>query len=63
MPEEKLLLYSGILPITKDEAGLATVIGHEVSHALANHGYQRMSAGQLQGLGAVSSSRCNRREK
>lgn len=53
MPGGKIVVYSGILPITKDEAGLATVMGHEVSHALANHGAQRMSAAQLQGLGAV----------
>jgi len=53
MPGGKIVVYSGILPITKNEAGLATVIGHEVSHALANHGAQRMSAGQLQGYGAV----------
>ncbi|WP_281239711.1 M48 family metallopeptidase [Flavobacterium praedii] len=53
MPGGKIVVYSGILAITKDEAGLATVIGHEVSHALANHGAQRMSASQLQELGAV----------
>lgn len=53
MPGGKIVVYSGILPITKDEAGLATVMGHEVSHALANHGAQRMSASQLQSLGAV----------
>ena len=53
MPGGKIVVYSGILPITKDDAGLATVMGHEVSHALANHGAQRMSAGQLQQLGAV----------
>lgn len=53
MPGGKIVVYSGILPITKDDAGLATVMGHEVSHALANHGAQRMSASQLQGLGAV----------
>ncbi|KAB1157509.1 M48 family metallopeptidase [Flavobacterium luteum] len=53
MPGGKIVVYSGILPITKDEAGLATVMGHEVSHALANHGAQRMSAAQLQQLGAV----------
>jgi predicted Zn-dependent protease len=53
MPGGKIVVYSGILPITKDEAGLATVLGHEVSHALSNHGAQRMSASQLQGLGAV----------
>lgn len=56
MPGGKIVVYSGILPITKDEAGLATVLGHEVSHALANHGAQRMSASQLQQLGAVGVS-------
>jgi len=53
MPGGKIVVYTGILPITRDDAGLATVMGHEVSHALANHGAQRMSAGQLQELGAV----------
>ena len=53
LPGGKIVVYSGILPITKDDAGLATVMGHEVSHALANHGAQRMSAAQLQQLGAV----------
>lgn len=53
MPGGKIVIYSGILPITKDDAGLATVMGHEVSHALANHGAQRMSAAQLQQLGAA----------
>ncbi len=56
MPGGKIVVYSGILPITQDEAGLATVMGHEVSHALANHGAQRMSASQLQQLGAVGVS-------
>jgi predicted Zn-dependent protease len=36
-------VYTGILPITRDEAGLATVIGHEVAHARARHGGERMS--------------------
>jgi predicted Zn-dependent protease len=53
MPGGKIVVYTGILPITKDEAGLATVMGHEVSHALANHGQQRMSAGLLQQLGGT----------
>jgi len=53
MPGGKIVVYTGILPITKDDAGLATVMGHEVSHALANHGAQRMSAAQLQQIGAV----------
>jgi predicted Zn-dependent protease len=53
MPGGKIVVYSGILPITKDDDGLATVMGHEVAHALANHGQQRMSAGMLQQLGAI----------
>ena len=53
MPGGKIVVYTGILPITKNEAGLAAVMGHEVAHALANHGQQRMSADQLQQLGAV----------
>ena len=53
MPGGKIVVYSGILPVTKDDAGLATVLGHEVAHALANHGQQRMSAGLLQQLGGA----------
>jgi predicted Zn-dependent protease len=56
MPGGKIVVYSGILPITRDDAGLATVMGHEVSHALANHGAQRMSAAQLQGIIGVGVS-------
>jgi len=56
MPGGKIVVYTGILPITKDDAGLATVLGHEVAHALVNHGAQRMSAAQLQQLGAVGVS-------
>lgn len=54
MPGGKIVVYTGILPISQDEAGLAAIMGHEVSHALANHGQQRMSAGMLQQLGAVA---------
>ena len=53
MPGGKIVFYTGILPITKDEAGMAVVMGHEVSHALLNHGQQRMSADVLTQLGAV----------
>jgi predicted Zn-dependent protease len=53
MPGGKIVVYTGILPLTKNEDGLATVMGHEVSHALLNHGQQRMSAGLLQQLGAI----------
>jgi predicted Zn-dependent protease len=52
MPGGKIVVYSGILPITKDESGLATVLGHEVAHALLNHGAQRMSTEMLAQLGA-----------
>jgi metalloendopeptidase OMA1, mitochondrial len=57
LPGGKVGVYKGILPITKDEAGLATVIGHEVGHAAAQHGGERMSqqlaaqtGGQLLGV-------------
>jgi len=53
MPGGKIVIYTGILPVTQTEAGLAVVMGHEISHALLNHGQQRMSAGILQQLGAV----------
>ena len=43
LPGGKVGVYTGILPITKDEAGLATVIGHEVAHAAARHGAERLS--------------------
>lgn len=53
MPGGKIVVYTGILPLTQDETGLAVVLGHEVAHALLNHGQQRVSAGILQQLGAV----------
>lgn len=43
MPGGKVAFYTGILPICKDEAGVAVVMGHEVAHAIANHGRERMS--------------------
>ncbi len=43
LPGGKVGVYTGILPITKNEAGLATVIGHEVAHAVARHGAERVS--------------------
>lgn len=43
----KIAVYTGIFPVAKTEAGLAAVLGHEVVHALARHGAERMSQGQL----------------
>ncbi len=51
LPGGKVGVYTGILPITKDETGLAVVIGHEVAHAVARHGNERMSQALLAQLG------------
>lgn len=56
MPGGKIVVYTGILPLTADETGLAVVLGHEVAHALLNHGQQRASAAVLQEAGAVGVS-------
>jgi predicted Zn-dependent protease len=47
MPGGKVAFYTGIMPICRDEAGVAVVMGHEVAHAIANHGRERMSQGLL----------------
>lgn len=51
LPGGKVGVYTGILPITQDEAGLAAVIGHEVAHAVARHGNERMSEALVTQLG------------
>lgn len=58
LPGGKVVVYSGILPVTRDANGLATVIGHEVAHAIARHGGERVSEGLLTNLGieAVTAS-------
>lgn len=56
MPGGKVVVYSGILPVTRTEAGLAVVMGHEIAHAIAKHGNERMSQGLVQQLGGVAVS-------
>lgn len=56
MPGGKVVVYSGILPITATEAGLAVVMGHEIAHAVAEHGNERMSQGLLTQLGGMALS-------
>jgi len=51
LPGGKMAVYTGIFPMAKTEAGLAAVMGHEVVHALARHGAERMSQGQLTNVG------------
>lgn len=54
MPGGKVVVFTGILPVTKTEAGLAVVVGHEIGHAVAKHGSERMSQGLLQQMGGLA---------
>lgn len=55
MPGGKVAFYTGIMPVCRDETGIAVVMGHEVSHALAGHGNERISQGMIaQGLGLAT---------
>ena len=54
MPGGKVVVYTGILPITKDETGLAIVLGHEIAHAIAQHGSERMSQQLLTQYGGMA---------
>ncbi|MCU0429226.1 MAG: M48 family metallopeptidase [Cytophagaceae bacterium] len=56
MPGGKVVVYTGILPVAQDETGLAVVMGHEIAHAIANHGGERMSQGLVQQMGGVALS-------
>jgi predicted Zn-dependent protease len=47
LPGGKVAVYTGLLPLTRDDAGLAAVLGHEVAHAVARHGGERVSQGLL----------------
>lgn len=52
MPGGKVVVYTGLLPVSQNEAGLAIVLGHEITHAVAHHGQERISQALLaQGIG------------
>lgn len=53
MPGGKVVVYEGLLPVAQTEAGLAVVMGHEIAHAIAEHGSERMSQGLLTQLGGM----------
>ena len=56
MPGGKVVVYEGLLPVSRDEAGLAVVMGHEIAHAVANHGGERMSQQLLVQMGGTALS-------
>lgn len=56
LPGGKIAVYTGLLPITKTEAGLAVVVAHEVAHALARHGAERMSDQMVSSVGTTAAS-------
>jgi len=56
MPGGKVVVYSGILPITQSETALAVVMGHEIAHAIARHGNERMSQQLAVAAGGVALS-------
>jgi predicted Zn-dependent protease len=62
MPGGKIAFYTGILPYTRDDDGMAVVMGHEVAHAVARHGNERMSQLLLAQLGAVALNEALREE-
>jgi predicted Zn-dependent protease len=56
MPGGKVVVYTGILPIAQNDAGLATVMGHEIAHVYAKHGAERMSQSLIVQMGGVGLS-------
>jgi predicted Zn-dependent protease len=56
MPGGKVVFYTGILPITQNDAGVAVVMGHEIAHAVARHGNERMSQSMMVEMGGMALS-------
>ena len=56
MPGGKVVVYTGLLPVAQGEAGLAVVMGHEIAHAFAKHGAERMTQGLLVQMGGIALS-------
>ncbi len=56
MPGGKVVIYTGILPVTQNEEGLAVVMGHEIAHAVAKHGAERMTQGLVVEFGGMALS-------
>jgi len=57
MPGGKVVVYTGLLPIARNEAGLAVVMGHEIAHAIAKHGSERMTQGLIVQMGGMALSK------
>lgn len=56
MPGGKVVFYTGILPLTRTEAGIAVVMGHEIAHVIARHGNERVSQSLLVQMGGIALS-------
>jgi len=56
MPGGKVVIYTGLLPVTQNETSLAIVMGHEIAHSVAKHGNERMSQGLIQQMGGTALS-------
>jgi predicted Zn-dependent protease len=54
MPGGKVVVYTGLLPVAHNETALAIVVGHEIAHAIAKHGSERMSQAMMQQLGGMA---------
>lgn len=54
MPGGKVVVYTGLLAVTQNETALAIVVGHEIAHAIAKHGSERMSQGVVQQMGGIA---------